>query len=178
VRVLRVATISRIFPKLRCCTISIHIPGCKTSLPRAEFSTGLCDSRPSEMRIVPCAQFFLVFLPALAVPKNRTIDDTYGDSVTGELPVYWHTWNASPCAQCSVQPDLSKARRGTWHSTKSVNTDDWMTVNLTFTGVHNKAGNVTAYHDSDISPQERPYTFSPSLPMLLRKPRMSRLGCT
>jgi hypothetical protein len=132
------------------------------------------------MRILTFAQLFLAFLAALAVPKNRTIDDTHGDSVTGQLPEYWHSWNASPCAQCSVQPDPSKAFRGTWHSTKSVNNRDWMTVRLTFTGVYGEACNTTCtvYQGSDISPQEQPYTFSPLLQTLLQKPRMLQHRCT
>lgn len=54
----------------------------------------------------------------------RTIDDTYGDSVTGAKPVYSSggkdCWNQGPgCTACVLQPDPSKAYNGTWHETTS-----------------------------------------------------------
>lgn len=52
---------------------------------------------------------------------TRIIDDTYGDLVTGALPTYSDTdcWNASPCSDCSLQPNASQAYNGTWHDTSS-----------------------------------------------------------
>lgn len=50
---------------------------------------------------------------------NVTIDDTYGDSVTGLQPIYSpsvtdNTWTAS-CTNCFVVPNPTFAYDGTWH---------------------------------------------------------------
>ena len=51
---------------------------------------------------------------------NRTIDDEYGDSVTGLAPEYsppgaWH--QGSTCQACFVQLDGSQVLEGSWHDT-------------------------------------------------------------
>ena len=70
--------------------------------------------------------FTSVLLPLLLFScyvhgEMRTIDDTYGDSVTGALPTYSDTdcWNQGPCSTCFLKPDASKAHDGTWHDTSS-----------------------------------------------------------
>ncbi|KAH9930961.1 uncharacterized protein B0H18DRAFT_872467 [Fomitopsis serialis] len=67
----------------------------------------------------------------------RTIDDTYGDSVTGVLPTYGANWNAGQtCSGCAVQPSPSGTYRGTWHDTTSDNPNSTTghAVTLEFTG--------------------------------------------
>ena len=61
------------------------------------------------------AFFFLTVVSA----EIRTIDDTYGDSVTGVLPAYSDTncWNPNPCSICTLQPNASRTYNGTWHDT-------------------------------------------------------------
>ncbi|KAI0756231.1 hypothetical protein C8Q80DRAFT_1115816 [Daedaleopsis nitida] len=72
---------------------------------------------------------------ALAGPINRTIDDQFGDSVTGVLPQYLGAWNRVPCSVCRAKPDPSKVYRGTWHDTTSHYTENNpSSVSLQFTG--------------------------------------------
>ena len=52
--------------------------------------------------------------------SNRTIDDTHGDSVTGDVPKYDTStdagWNAEPgCTSCALMPDATEMFMGTWH---------------------------------------------------------------
>ena len=65
--------------------------------------------------------FLLLFISCYVHGEIRTIDDTYGDSVTGALPTYSDTdcWHQNPCANCSLKPDASQAHNGTWHDTSS-----------------------------------------------------------
>ncbi|KAH9930986.1 uncharacterized protein B0H18DRAFT_120691 [Fomitopsis serialis] len=78
----------------------------------------------------PCPRFHsLVLLLSIVLQcilsvcgEIRTIDDTYGDSVTGATPVYPNEdcWNEGPgCSACVLQPDPSEAHNGTWHDTTS-----------------------------------------------------------
>ncbi|KAH9930966.1 uncharacterized protein B0H18DRAFT_120087 [Fomitopsis serialis] len=66
---------------------------------------------------------FLILLHSVFVfAETRTIDDTFGDSVTGEIPNYSSSdcWSQGPdCSGCFLQPDASKAYNGTWHDTSS-----------------------------------------------------------
>ncbi|KAF9461463.1 hypothetical protein BDZ94DRAFT_1138207, partial [Collybia nuda] len=51
---------------------------------------------------------------------NRTIDNEFGDSVTGEKPMFLPTtagiWEGQDCEGCRVQPDRAKAFNGTWNA--------------------------------------------------------------
>ena len=51
-----------------------------------------------------------------AVLVNRTIDDTYGDPTTGQIPVYQPNgpWNGANCSGCAINPSPSLAFDGTW----------------------------------------------------------------
>ena len=71
-----------------------------------------------------------------AEPTNRTIDDEWGDSVTGIRPVYSANWNYGPgCTVCNVVPSQSMAFGGTWHDTTSTIPDtDEHYVTLSFAG--------------------------------------------
>ncbi|KAJ6476356.1 hypothetical protein C8R45DRAFT_833857 [Mycena sanguinolenta] len=52
---------------------------------------------------------------------NRTIDDLYGDSVTGSLPTYGPSisgWNVdNNCTSCHGQPDAAQMVDHSWHDT-------------------------------------------------------------
>jgi len=76
-----------------------------------------------------------------AAPENRTIDDTYGDSVTGVIPIYdngngsANVWNAQPgCPGCTLQPDASLAFKNTWHDNMYFGNTPYAYVNITFSG--------------------------------------------
>ncbi|KAH9912312.1 uncharacterized protein BXZ73DRAFT_107513 [Epithele typhae] len=72
---------------------------------------------------------------------NRTIDDYYGDSVTGVVPIYKPTaeWaDGNTCDACYVNSsnvDISKVFKGTWHDSTwyPVNTGE-RSITLTFNG--------------------------------------------
>ena len=83
--------------------------------------------------LLPSLLFFLV---ATAQPTNRTIDDQWGDSVTGALPVYSAGWNYGPdCTVCQVVPSQSMAFENTWHDTTStIPNTSGHSVTLGFTG--------------------------------------------
>ncbi|GLB34605.1 hypothetical protein LshimejAT787_0201700 [Lyophyllum shimeji] len=58
------------------------------------------------------------FWCAEAVAVNRTIDDTTGDSATGNRPVYAPSttgvWEDATCKGCAIQPVPAQAFKGTW----------------------------------------------------------------
>jgi len=50
--------------------------------------------------------------PVAAALFNRTIDDHFGDSVSGVVPVYYPVqgaWNDQTCAGCAIKPETSLA---------------------------------------------------------------------
>ncbi|TFY53522.1 hypothetical protein EVJ58_g9404 [Rhodofomes roseus] len=69
---------------------------------------------------------------------NRTIDDYYGDSVTGLQPQYrsGSAWNYGPqCPGCFIQPAADETFDQSWHDvTASPNDPGPSNVTLTFTG--------------------------------------------
>ena len=78
--------------------------------------------------------FTLYWLIISAATTNRTIDDTYGDSVTGALVKYTSNWNAGPaCTGCAIQPNKTYAFGGTWHDTTSNNPNTTSPHSATFT---------------------------------------------
>ncbi|KAF9457712.1 hypothetical protein BDZ94DRAFT_1202270 [Collybia nuda] len=62
--------------------------------------------------------FFFGFTTGKAT--NRTIDDQFGDSVTGQKPIFSPTtegiWANETCAGCRFQPDKAVAFKGTWQA--------------------------------------------------------------
>ena len=53
---------------------------------------------------------------------NRTIDDTYGDPITGRQVEYSSNWHAGQnCSVCTLSPSQAQAVEGTWHDTTSNN---------------------------------------------------------
>ncbi|KAK7044168.1 hypothetical protein VNI00_007888 [Paramarasmius palmivorus] len=90
------------------------------------------------MQIKPLA---LILLDILVQVNGRRIthyiDDEFGDSVTGEKPVYFgNGWvQGSTCSDCPLKPDPSQAWNNTWHYNSRSGNDPAIGVNLTFTGV-------------------------------------------
>lgn len=75
---------------------------------------------------------------AAGTVTNRTIDDNYGDSVTGVKPTYSDSWNYGPdCTVCLVQPVVSETFDKSWHDvTASPDDTAARNVTLTFTGTY------------------------------------------
>ncbi|KAF5387139.1 hypothetical protein D9615_001526 [Tricholomella constricta] len=85
------------------------------------------------------AFFILTLLGPAAAAVNRTIDDTYGDSVTKNRPVYLPTtlgvWEDARCKECTLVPDQHSAFQESWtaasyHPAKS----ESMFIELSFKG--------------------------------------------
>ncbi|TFY62416.1 hypothetical protein EVJ58_g3876 [Rhodofomes roseus] len=91
-----------------------------------------------------CFRLCPLLLPALlrlwyVLAETRTIDDTYGDSVTRAVPAYSSAdcWDQGPnCTECFLQPDPTKIRNGTWHDTSS-NTCHGANANDPYEAGHN-----------------------------------------
>ncbi|KAI0331262.1 hypothetical protein GY45DRAFT_1370094 [Cubamyces sp. BRFM 1775] len=73
--------------------------------------------------------------------KTVVIDDTYGDELTGTLPVYSPPANwakGQPCGlprECPMTPEPSMARNGTWHGSAGATADTPpRTIDLNFNG--------------------------------------------
>ncbi|KAJ7749562.1 hypothetical protein DFH07DRAFT_555138 [Mycena maculata] len=68
---------------------------------------------------------------------NRTIDDEFGDSVSGALPTYRpdYYWNVgTSCTICEVHPDPTLAFNHTWHDTSQLPGHAPVSVTLDFVG--------------------------------------------
>ena len=66
---------------------------------------------------------------------NRTIDDHYGDAVTGFLPVYEGGWNYGPnCSACLARPEPADTFMASWHDSSASPWNDIVSVTLNFTG--------------------------------------------
>ena len=86
--------------------------------------------------LVALSSSLLLSSPVACTLTNRTIDDYWGDSVTGVLPVYSVNWHYGPtCTVCGVRPIFSEAFHNTWHDTTSSNPNTTgHYVTLSFTG--------------------------------------------
>ncbi|KAI0717145.1 hypothetical protein C8Q76DRAFT_571098, partial [Earliella scabrosa] len=86
---------------------------------------------------------------------NRTIDDEYGDSVTGERPRYDppdRNWaQGQTCQPCTVHLDPSQVFNGTWHDATAqparIDDPNPRTITMSFKGtavyVYNVLANTT-----------------------------------
>ncbi|KAF8061019.1 hypothetical protein FPV67DRAFT_1512485 [Lyophyllum atratum] len=75
---------------------------------------GLRLQRMVLLRWFACA---LVALQSQAALQNITIDDTFGDPLSGQKIVYQPAgaWNTIDCVPCTARPDTALAFNGTWH---------------------------------------------------------------
>jgi len=80
--------------------------------------------------------FYFWVPPVSAVLVNRTIDDSFGDSVTGALPKYLPTtagvWKNQACEDCWLKPDARQAFKGTF--TSATYRKSPVSIQLDFTG--------------------------------------------
>ncbi|EIW63880.1 uncharacterized protein TRAVEDRAFT_103451, partial [Trametes versicolor FP-101664 SS1] len=89
----------------------------------------------------------LPVLTSAAILVNRTIDDQYGDIVTGALPTYApsNQWAYGPsCNSCFIHPgnpyrfgavvDVSQVYNGSWHDTTYHPNLHTPTITVTFVG--------------------------------------------
>ncbi|KAG6880238.1 hypothetical protein C0992_003004 [Termitomyces sp. T32_za158] len=84
----------------------------------------------------PLALLFL-FLPLFrAAVTNRTIDDTYGDLVTGEKPLYDpNPWQGPDCGGCAIKPPTENAFMHTYSAfTYMEEVSPSMSVQFSFQG--------------------------------------------
>ncbi|KAJ7625525.1 hypothetical protein FB45DRAFT_67865 [Roridomyces roridus] len=82
--------------------------------------------------------FALLWPCCVAVVTNRTIDDTYGDLVTGAMPFYApaSAWNPSNCTGCFVQPDPSQLLNGTRHDSTARGATSSVTLQFSGTAIY------------------------------------------
>ncbi|TFK22985.1 hypothetical protein FA15DRAFT_657101 [Coprinopsis marcescibilis] len=86
---------------------------------------------------------FLMFLMLTSTVMGalhiRTIDDTYGDSVTGLRPAYSpdNTWKDQRCSEpdsgCANKPDVTSVHNGTYH--EATNFERRLAIRILFEGV-------------------------------------------
>lgn len=71
--------------------------------------------------------------------RNVTIDDSFGDEITNDVPIYEPTdkWQTSGG---HANPDVALARNGTWHDTTRYPEDAQISVSFGFTGQWNLRG--------------------------------------
>jgi hypothetical protein len=92
------------------------------------------------MHLKPGALFLaILFLTIKAVrPQavNRSIDDGFGDSVTGQMPIFLssNSWANQVCKGCAIKPPISDAFEGTYTAaTYDPGLDD-ISITFNFTG--------------------------------------------
>ncbi len=82
--------------------------------------------------------FFTQFKESAAVVSNRTIDDEFGDSVTGKRPVFLPNlpgiWQGPECITCGVQPDKTKAFNQTFNAATYKPEIGYTSIGLSFKG--------------------------------------------
>lgn len=82
---------------------------------------------------------FASFLPLVtAATVNRTIDDSFGDSQTGQTVVYspstGGTWKDENCVGCAIAPDTSQTFDGTYTAATYNPGMGSMGITMQFTG--------------------------------------------
>ena len=103
---------------------------CQTSRPKRR------KMFPFAFALTPLSLFLLrQSQPSLATATTVTIDDEYGDSLTGELPLYSGAWKYGPdCSGCFLQPSPADAFMSGWHDTTTSTQYAQQNVTLTFHG--------------------------------------------
>jgi hypothetical protein len=93
--------------------------------------------------LTSCSLFPLVFFLHMTGVRpqvvNRSIDDGFGDSVTGQMPVFWPTlpgiWANQSCVDCAIKPPSSEAFNGTYTAaTYHPDTLESISIMFDFTG--------------------------------------------
>lgn len=82
--------------------------------------------------------FISILRLSAARSMNRTIDDEFGDIITGSLPQYYPSdrWSQGAlCANCSAKLDSSRVAYHSWHDTTQDPRHTTHSVTVRFTGV-------------------------------------------
>ncbi|PFH51668.1 hypothetical protein AMATHDRAFT_58418 [Amanita thiersii Skay4041] len=91
------------------------------------------------MLLGPFVIFALCQTQLPAAQFNRTIDDTFGDQVTGKRPLFLPNttgvWGNKTCNECKIQPDPALAFHGTWAAAAYQEGLENISIALDFTGV-------------------------------------------
>ncbi|KAH8104029.1 hypothetical protein BXZ70DRAFT_1062554 [Cristinia sonorae] len=85
----------------------------------------------------PASSVLLLATTVTGLLVNRTIDDQYGDEVTGQQVAYSGMWNqGNDCTWCAYHPNASLAHNGTWHDGLYVpsHDDPLLTFSFSFNG--------------------------------------------
>ena len=82
----------------------------------------------------------VLIIPTIASLVNRTIDDEFGDSVTGVVPTYapqgWlQGQNCTGCSFNSRNVDISQVFNGSWHSAMHIPGSTDFNVTASFSGI-------------------------------------------
>ncbi|KAH9922671.1 uncharacterized protein B0H18DRAFT_508385 [Fomitopsis serialis] len=94
-------------------------------------------SLPNSLKsVIALLLFVATGARAIGTTTNRTIDDFYGDSATGAIPLYSDGWNYGPqCSGCFIQPAIGETFDQSWHDVTASPTDPApKTVTLSFNG--------------------------------------------
>jgi hypothetical protein len=105
---------------------------------------------------IPLAYLLWKIQSCFAVSSNRTIDDFYGDPITGFIPLYepLNAWHAvavgillageslsadeiiqnGNCSTCFVHVDPTQTSNDTWHDSTQKNNSAPSSVTIQFTG--------------------------------------------
>ena len=82
------------------------------------------NAKKTRIRKALCALVLnnLIFSGYSYAQTNITVDDQFGDPVTGQMPVYLPNtagvWSqGTSCSICLAKPDVSQAFEHTWHDT-------------------------------------------------------------
>ena len=94
---------------------------------------------PPPMTLFALLFLFLILRASSGFRVNVTVDDQYGDPLTGKTPSYepGGVWRqGSSCTGCSIKLDPNQTCDGTWHDvTWSVGNQPF-TIEIEFTGSH------------------------------------------
>jgi hypothetical protein len=84
--------------------------------------------------------YLLLVSTAQASFVNVSIDDTYGDAITGQKPVYQPSgpWDGANCTHCDIVPSVALAFDGTWTAATYNPGKSNINITLSFTGQEKK----------------------------------------
>jgi hypothetical protein len=109
----------------------------------------------SRIRSLGVVALFLLVRSSIGKFVNVTVDDTFGDPRTGQMPTYKpdKTWTnfvgkACPVGTCWARPDPTRAHNQSWHDSTWSSLDpkglfDARTVEILFEGEQRQEDSVT-----------------------------------
>ena len=94
---------------------------------------------PPPMTLFSLLFLFLILRDSSGFRVNVTVDDQYGDPLTGQTPSYepGGVWRqGSSCTGCSIKLDPNQTCDGTWHDVTWTVGNQPFTIEIEFTGSH------------------------------------------